>query len=115
MSYNLKITVYNNRDYEQSFTLQDSVGDPYNLTGLKLIFGIGTEKASITSHTSGSPSNKCIFIDDAPNGAFTLKLPYVVLKNLNPNVYIHDLILIDADDDRVGIWSGKLVVKKGVA
>lgn len=115
MSYTLKITVYNNRDYEQPFTLQDQDSLPLNLTGCTLSFGYGTETRTLGIHTTGTTANKCVNITDATNGAFELTLPYSILKTLNAGNYIHDLILTDVDGHRIGIWSGTLTVKRGVA
>jgi hypothetical protein len=115
MSYNLKITVHNNRDYAQDFILKDDSGDPINLTGCKLIFGYGTESKTIGTHTSDTAPNKCIFITSATDGEFTLELPFNVLKTLNPATYFHDLILVDTNDNRQGIWQGQMIVKRGVA
>jgi hypothetical protein len=114
MSYNLKITVYNNRDYEQPFTLRDSEGVIFDLTGCKLAFAIASDVKTLTTHVSDSASNKCIFVDDAVDGIFRLVLPYSVLKTLPAGNYTHDLILTDTDDKRSGVWSGSMVVKKGV-
>lgn len=114
MSYNLKITVYNNRDYEQGFTLKDPDGDPYNLTGCKLIFSIWNEDSTITSHTSGTSNNKCIFISDTPtDGGITLALPFTVLRLIKAGNYNHDLVLLTAAGKRDGIWAGTMTVKKG--
>ena len=116
MAYDLKITVFNNRDYEQGFTLQTAVGGVRNLTGCKLIFGIADTAKTLQSHDSSlTASNKCIFVTDAPNGGIKLTLPYSVLKTLPAATYKHDLILVDADGKRTGIWAGQMVVKKGVA
>lgn len=116
MSYNLKITVFNNRDYAQTFTLEDDEAKPLDLTGSKLIFGIGTPTKRLQSHdTSLTASNKCIFIVDAANGQIRLELPYSLLKDLQPADYIHDLILIDGNGKRSGIWAGQMAVKRGVA
>jgi hypothetical protein len=115
MSYNLKITVYNNRDYEQGFILKDKDGNIINLTGCKLIFGYGTDSKTLATHTSGLGSNKCVFITNASAGEFTLKLPYSVLKPLSPATYFHDLVLVDGSDKREGIWQGQMVVKRGLA
>lgn len=115
MSYTLKITVYNNRDYEQGFILKDSDNNVINLTGQKLIFGFGNDTKALGVHASDSGANKCVFITDAPNGAFTLKLPYSVLKPLESGSYIHDLILIDNAGKREGVWQGQLIVKRGIA
>lgn len=117
MGYSLKITVYNNRDYEQSFTLRDDVGNVYDLTGCKLTFAIGQTQADkpLQSHTTNTTQNKCIHIVDLVNGQVNLTLPYSVLKTLAPGTYIHDLILINAENKRVGIWTGQMLVKRGVA
>lgn len=115
MSYTLKITVYNNRDYEQPFTLQNEDESPFDLTGSTISFGYGTDTKTLAVHTTGSAANKCVTVTDAVNGAFKLELPYSVLKTLTPGSYIHDLIVTDTGGHRVGIWNGTLVVKKGVA
>jgi hypothetical protein len=115
MSHTLKITVYNNRDYEQSFILNDNSGNPFNLTGCKLIWGFGTDSKTLGIHDSGSGANKCIFIDDVTSGSYTLKLPYSVLKPLEAGTYFHDLILVDSAGKRDGIWQGQLIVKRGIA
>jgi hypothetical protein len=116
MAYDLKITVYNNRDYEQSFTLQDSEGAPLDLSDSKLIFAIANSTRVIQTHDSSLiGSNKCIFIDNAATGEIRLVLPYTVLKTITAASYTHDLILVDADDKRSGVWAGQMVVKKGVA
>lgn len=116
MSYDLRITVYNNRDYEQSFSLLGADGTALNLTGCKLIFGIADSTKVMTTHDSSSTTNnKCIFITDALTGAIKLNLPYLVLKSFAPATYTHDLILVDANGKRSGIWSGQMMVKKGVA
>lgn len=115
MSYNLKITVYNNRDYEQPFILKDSEGNLLDLTGCKLIFGYGTDIKTLGIHASDSAANKCIFITSAVDGEITFKLPYTVLKPLEAGAYVHDLILVDADNKREGVWQGQMVVKRGLA
>jgi hypothetical protein len=115
MSYNLKITVYNNRDYEQPFILKDSGGNLLNLTGSKLVFGFGTDVKTLGTHASDSGANKCVFITDAVSGEFSLKLPYSVLKPLAAGAYVHDLILIDTEGKREGVWQGQMVVKRGLA
>lgn len=115
MSYNLKITVYNNRDYEQPFILKDKDGNILDLTGCKLSFGYGTDVKTLATHTTGSAANKCIFITDAAAGEFTLKLPYSILKPIETGTYFHDLVLIDTSNLREGIWQGQMVVKRGVA
>lgn len=115
MSYNLKITVYNNRDYEQSFILHDENGDPFDLTNCKLSFGIGTDIKTLSTHTTGSSANKCIFITGPADGEFTLKLPFTLLKPLEPTTYFHDLIVIDTANNREGIWQGQMIVKRGIA
>jgi hypothetical protein len=115
MSYNLKITAYNNRDYEQEFILNNSVGAPLNLTGYTLAFGIGTELKTVGTYLSSNASNKCIEITNAATGAFTLTLPVSVLRTLSPGTYIHDLILINPAGTREGIWSGQMIIKRGIA
>lgn len=115
MSYTLKITVYNNRDYEQPFTLQDEDSVALDLTGCTISFGYGTDTRTLAVHTSGASSNKCVNITDPTNGTFELLLPYTVLKTLAPGNYVHDLILTDVDGHRIGIWNGTLTVKRGVA
>jgi hypothetical protein len=119
MSYSLRITVFNNRDYEQSFTLRDELGGLYDLTNSNLSFAIGVNQPTISKplqlHNTSSASNKCIFVTDAVNGAINLKLPFAVLKTLTPGTYLHDLILIDSNNKRVGVWTGQMIVKKGVA
>jgi hypothetical protein len=115
MSYNLKMTVYNNRDYEQEFILKDKDGNLINLTGSKLVFGFGTDVKTLATHTSDLGSNKCIFITDAVNGEITLKLPYSVLRPLEAASYFHDLILIDSSGKREGVWQGQMIVKRGLA
>jgi hypothetical protein len=117
MSYNLKITAFNNRDYAQPFTLKDADGVAVNLTGCKLIFSIGVETTAkpFTSHaTDGGAANKCIFVRNATAGEFELVLPYTVLKTIAPGNYVHDVILVDAAGKRSGVWIGALIVKKGV-
>ena len=115
MSYTLKITVYNNRDYEQSFTLHDSNGDPLDLTGCELIFGFGADNSTLGTHVSGTSSNKCVFITDPTVGSFTFKLPYTVLRPLSAGTYFHDLVVVDTSGKREGVWQGQLVIKKGFA
>ena len=114
MSYTLKITVYNNRDYEQNFILNDSDGNRLDLTGSKLIFGFGTDSKTLGSHDSTSSANKCVFVTDAAQGEFTLKLPYTVLRPLEAGAYFHDLIWVNTSNERVGIWQGEMTVKRGV-
>jgi hypothetical protein len=116
MSYNLKITVHNNRDYEQPFILKDDAGVVIDLTGCKLSFGYGTTTKVLGTHiTSGGAANLCIFITNAVAGEFKLVLPHAVLKTLSPGIYEHDLVLIGTDNKRTGIWAGQMVVKKGLA
>lgn len=116
MSYNLKITVYNNRDYEQSFTLRSPDDVLVDFTGCKLTFAIASDTKTITSHISDGSANKCVFITSpATSGQFKLVLPYSVLRTLEAGNYTHDLVLTDADGKRSGVWSGVMVVKKGVA
>lgn len=116
MAYDLRITVYNNRDYEQSFTLQNEDASAMDLTGCKLLFGIANASRTIQSHDSSVPlTNKCVFIDSATTGEITLKLPYIVLKNLTPATYSHDLIVVDSEGKRSGVWTGQMIVKRGVA
>lgn len=114
MAYDLKITVFNNKDYEQSFNLKDANNVNYNLTGCSLLFGISDSVKVITSHdTNIALTNKCIFVTDATTGLINLKLPFAILKNIVPGTYFHELILIDTDGKRTGIWSGQIVVKRG--
>jgi hypothetical protein len=115
MSYNLKITVYNNRDYEQAFIMHDSFGNPIDLTNCKLVFGYGTDSKTLATHASDSAANKCIFVTDAASGAITLKLPYTVLRQLEAGNYFHDLVYLDGDGQRYGIWQGQMTVKRGLA
>lgn len=116
MSYNLKITVPNNIDSEQEFTLKDSSDVAMDLTGHKLSFAVGNTHTgtAILTHVSGEASNKCIFIVNALQGQIKLVLPYTVLKRLEPDTYIHDCVLIKPDGKRVSVWSGRLVLKAGV-
>lgn len=109
------MTVYNNRDYEQPFILKDKNGNVINLTGCKLIFGFGTDTKTLGVHDSSATSNKCVFITDAANGEFSLKLPYSVLKPLEAGSYLHDLVLIDTSSKREGVWQGQMIVKRGLA
>ena len=115
MSYNLKINVYNNRDYEQPFILKDSDGNVLNLGGHSLVFGYGTDVKTLATHLTDNAANKCIFITNAAVGEFKLVLPYSVLKTLPTGTYFHDLILIAPDTKRTGVWSGQMVVKRGLA
>jgi hypothetical protein len=115
MSYNLKINVYNNRDYEQDFILKDKDGNVIDLTGSKLIFGFGTDSKVLGTHDTTSGANKCIFVTSAVDGAIKLKLPYLVLKPLEAGSYFHDLIWVDASGKREGIWQGQMIVKRGLA
>lgn len=115
MSYNLKITVFNNVDNEQAFIIKDELGDPYDLTGCKLIFGYGTDVKTIATHTTGLASNKCLEITNVALGEFKLLLPATVLKTIGTGTFFHDLVLVEADDSRQGIWSGQMVIKRGLA
>lgn len=109
------MTVYNNRDYEQTFILNDKDGNPIDLTDCKLSFGYGTDIKTIATHTSGSAANKCVFITGITEGEFSLKLPFSVLKPLEPGTYFHDLIIIDSANNREGVWQGQMIVKRGIA
>jgi hypothetical protein len=115
MSYTLKISVYNNRDYEQPFILKNSDGSAFNLTGCTLSFGYANDEKTLAIHTTGNPSNKCLTITNAVAGEFKLSLPYSVLKTLAVGAYTHDLIVTDATTKRTGVWGGTMQVKKGVA
>ena len=115
MSYNLKITVYNNRDYEQPFILRNDDETPYDLTECSLAFGYGTDVKTLATHITGNSANKCLEITNAANGEFKLILPFAVLKTLGADNYLHDLILITPDNKRTGIWSGQMVIKRGLA
>lgn len=115
MSYTLKISVYNNRDYEQPFTLKNSDGSAFDLTGCTLSFGYANDEKTIAVHTTGNPSNKCLTVTNAAAGQFKLTLPYSVLKALPVGAYSHDLIVTDVATKRTGVWAGTLQVKKGVA
>ena len=115
MSYTLKITVYNNRDYEAPFTLQHADASVFNLTGCTLSFGIANDEKTLAVHTTGSASNKCLTVVSATDGTFKLSLPYSVLKTLPVGLYTHDCIVIDGSGKRTGIWTGQLNDKKGIA
>ena len=115
MSYNLKITVFNNVDNEQEFILQDESGAAYDLTDCKLIFGYGTEEKTIASHTTGLASNKCLQITNVTAGTFKLLLPATLLKSIGTGTLLHDLVLVCADTSRTSVWSGQMVIKRGLA
>jgi hypothetical protein len=117
MSYNLKITIYNNRDYEQEFTLTEEDESPLDLTGYKVSFAVGSIHTDrpLIHHVSGTSGNQCVFIDSAINGQIRLVLPYAVMRVLDAGTYIHDCILIAPDGKRTGVWSGNMIVKKGVS
>lgn len=101
-------------DYSQQFTIQDENANAVDITGYQLSFGFGTETKTIATHTTGQSSNKCLTINDAVNGIFTLSLPKEVLKNLSPDTYLHDLALVDGSGNRSPIWSGLMIVKRGM-
>lgn len=113
MSYSLKIDIYNNVDYSQTFTLQNPDNTPLVLTGKKLIFAIGDQTKTLSTHTSGDSANKCIFIDNASTGEIRLVLPYAVTKLLKPANYIHSLVLLNVGDGlRSSVWNGNIVIRK---
>ena len=115
MSYTLKISVYNNRDYEQPFIAKNSDGSVYDLTGCTLSFGYANDEKTVAIHITGNPANKCLTVTNAAAGEFKLSLPYSVLKALPVGAYTHDLILTDTASKRTGLWTGTMQVKKGVA
>lgn len=113
MSYSLKIDIYNNVDYSQSFTLKNPDNSPKDLTDKKLIFAVGDQTKTIFTHTSGEPTNKCIFIDNPLTGEIRLVLPFSVTKALKPGNYIHSLVIYDISDAiRSSVWNGSMVIRK---
>ena len=113
MAYSLKINVFNNRDYEQGFTLTDGANVPRNLTGSKLIFTISVNGKNLTFDSS-NVANKCIAVTNAATGQVKLMLPYSVLRTIPEGTYPHDMIIIAANGWRTGVWSGTINVKRGV-
>ena len=114
MAYSLKINVYNNRDYEQSFTLTDGNNSPMNLVNSSLVFSIDLN-GKVLSFSSANVNNKCVFVTNGVTGQIKLVLPYSVLKSIPAGTYKHDLIVVGQNGWRTGVWAGTINIKSGVS
>lgn len=115
MAYDLKITIFNNKDYEQEFTLLSNDVDPFDFTGYKFIFAVANQEKTLIAQDSSSPSNTTIVVLNASQGRLKLVLPYTLLKTLKPANYLHELIMIDNVGKRSSVWTGQMIVKRGIA
>lgn len=110
----VNVETYDNEDMIDTLTLQDSAGDPLDLTGISFECDVRTT-ADAADETYSLP---VVAVGDPTAGIIGFNLPVDPTTKLNPilptGTYVYDIVTIDGSGGRDTIIRGKIKVKRGV-
>lgn len=110
----VNIETYSDADFVRRYVYQTVGKVPIDLGSGVLRMMIRSNAADVTAHIDLTSQTSGILITDAAGGAFTLTIPVTLLATLVPGVYVHSMILTDANyQTRKDVWRGTLTHRAG--